>query len=137
MPGLLHEGGLTVAGVFLDKAKTKGVAEFSYAPNDSLAQLIVDAWVDGDFRKQLTGRKADGSATDEARQSARVSLAARGIYLKAAVVITEDEYDNGFTLDNKDEVAFVLPNQTRVTPRSGQSLLETARLLMATTPNGI
>jgi hypothetical protein len=140
MPGLLLEGGLTMAGIFKDTAKTKGVAIFSYAPNDSLAQMIVDAWVDSDFRDQLTGpsaRNADGSATDNARNSARASLAARGIYLKSAVVITEDEYDNGYTLDDADEVAFVLPNQTRVTPRSGQSLLDTARLLMAATPNGI
>jgi hypothetical protein len=135
MPGLLHGGGLNM--LFKDRAKTKGVAVFSYAPNDSLAQMIVDAWVDDDFRKQLTGRKADGSATDDARESARISLAARGIYLKSAVVITEDEYDNDYILDDADEVAFVLPNQTRVTPRSGQSLLDTARLLMAATPNGI
>jgi hypothetical protein len=137
MPGLLHEGGLNMTGLFKDVAKTKGVPVFSFAPNDSLAQMIVDAWVDDDFRNQLTGRRADGSATDGARESARISLAARGIYLKSAVVITEDEYDKGYTLDDDDELAFVLPNQTRVTPRSGQSLLDTARLLMAATPNGI
>src|ERR1700737_1394449 len=87
MPGLLHEGGLNMTGLFKDLAKTKAVAVFSYAPNDSLAQMIVDAWVDDDFRNQLTGRKADGSATDDARESARISLAARGIYLKSAIVI--------------------------------------------------
>jgi hypothetical protein len=31
----------------------------------------------------------------------------------------------------------VLPDLDRVTPRAGESLLNTARLLMATTPNGI
>jgi hypothetical protein len=123
--------------VFKDKAQTKAVVEFSYAPNDSLAQMIVDAWVDDDFRNRLTARNPDGSATVEARTSARVSLAARGIYLKSAVVITEDEYDNHYSIDDADEVCFVLPNTSRITPRAGQSLLETARLLMATTPNGI
>jgi hypothetical protein len=124
------------AGIFKDALKTKAVAELSYAPSDSLAQMIVDAWVDADFRNQLIDR-AGGTATDLARKSTRASLAARGIYLNSAVVITEAEYDQGYVLNDADEVVFVLPNQTRVTPRSGQSLLETARLLMATTPNGI
>ena len=126
-------------GIFKDAPKANGVAIFSYAPNESLAQMIVDAWVDDDFRKQLIERKTDGSgnATALAKESARTTLAARGIYLKSAVVITESEYDNGFVLDDADEVAFVLPNQSRVTPRPGQSLLDTARLLMAATPNGI
>jgi hypothetical protein len=139
MPDLPHKGGLIMPGIFKDAAKTQGVAILSFAPNDSLAQMIVDAWVDDDFRKQLMQRKSDGSgnATDLAKESARTTLAARGIYLKSTVVITEDEYDNGYTLDDADEVAFVLPKPTRVTPRPGQSLLETARLLMAATPNGI
>lgn len=129
-----------MAGIFKDtQAKTseKGVAILSYAPNESLAQMIVDAWVDGDFKKQLIERKSDGTATDLAKSVAKSSLAARGIYLKSAVIITEDEYDNGHVLNDTDEVALVLPNLSRVTPRPGQTLLDTARFLMAATPNGI
>jgi hypothetical protein len=129
-----------VAGVFKHeqaKQNDKGVAIFSYAPNESLAQMIVDAWVDGDFKSQLTARGANGAATELAKDVAKSSLAARGIYLKSVVVITEDEYDNGHVLNDADEVALVLPNLSRVTPRPGQSLLDTARFLMAATPNGI
>ena len=124
-------------GIFKDTAKKNGVAILSYAPNDSLAQMIVDAWVDDDFRSQLTDRDGQGGATDLAKRSARAALAARGIYLNSAVIITEDEYDSGHVLHHSDAVAFVLPNKSRVTPRPGQSLLDTARLLMAATPNGI
>ena len=123
--------------IYKDKAKSKGVTIFSYAPNDNLAQMIVDAWVDDLFRDSLTERKTDGTATDMAKNVARSSLAARGIYLKSAVVITEKEYDDHHVLNDDDEVVFVLPNDSRVTPRPGQSLLETARLLMAATPKGI
>jgi hypothetical protein len=52
-------------------------------------------------------------------------------------VITEAEHDHDYTMQNDQEVVFVLPNPERVTPRPGQSLLDTARLLMACTPNGI
>ncbi|HVX76805.1 MAG TPA: hypothetical protein VHB49_11795 [Bradyrhizobium sp.] len=126
-----------MAGIFKDKAKTKGVTIFSYAPNDSLAQMIVDAWVDRGFESQLTDRDSNGAATDLAKNVAKSSLAARGIYLNSAVVITEDEYDKDHILNDDDEVVFVLPKLSRVTPRSGQSLLDTAKLLMAATPNGI
>jgi hypothetical protein len=126
-----------MAGIFKDTAKKNGVAILSYAPNESLAQMIVDAWVDDGFRNQLIDRDKTGNVTDLAKKSARSALAARGIYLNSAVVITEAEYDNGHVLHHADAVAFVLPNQSRVTPRPGQSLLETARLLMAATPNGI
>jgi len=66
--------------LFKDKAKTKGVVPFSYTPNDSLAQMIVDAWVDGDFRDQLTERKADAAPPDVARKTARASLAAEASF---------------------------------------------------------
>jgi hypothetical protein len=53
-------------------------------------------------------------------------------------LVTEAEYYSGYTLPNPDGVAFVLPNQPRTgTPAPGQTLLETAKLLMACTPNGI
>jgi hypothetical protein len=112
------------------------VPAFSYSPNDSLAQMIVDLWVDGDFRNSVLDR-AGGNATPAAKKQAKVALAGRGFYLQSAVVITEAEHDHDYTMQDDQEVVFVLPNQDRVTPRPGQSLLETARLLMACTPNGI
>lgn len=112
--------------------------DFSYTPNDNLAQMIVDAWVDKDYRDSLLQREKNKiTVTTAAARLARVSLAERGIYLERAVVITEEEYDNDYTAQAANEVVFVLPNHQRVTPRPGQSLLETARLLMAATPNGI
>lgn len=114
------------------------VPTFSFGPNDSLAQLIVDAWVEDDFRNSLLEREADNTTvTAAAANRAKVALAARGIYLNRAVIITEEEHDSHYTMQNPDEVVFVLPNRSRVTPRPGQSLLETARLLMSCTPNGI
>jgi hypothetical protein len=141
-PDLFHEGGLTVAdaGIFRDKEKGKGlrVADFSYHPNDSLAQLVVEAWVDKDFRELLLAREK-GKVTADAARYAKASLAGRGLYLQHPVVITEDEYNRGYHMQDPTEVVFVLPDQPRVamTPPPGQSLLETARLLMACTPHGI
>jgi hypothetical protein len=146
-------GGLTVAkqnqgnaitepGIYRNK-NVRGMPvrapDFSYHPNDSLAQMIVDAWVDKDFRDQLLEREKPGKkiVTAEAARLAKASLMGRGLYLKRAVVITEDEYNSGYKMQEPDEVVFVLPNQDLVEPRPGQSLLDTARLLMASTPNGI
>jgi hypothetical protein len=142
MPGLLHEGVLTMAikKRVVDRtgnATTATVPTFSYSPNDSLAQMIVDAWVEKDFRDSLLERAADNTVTPAAALQAKMALAARGLYLERAVVITEDEHDNDYMMQDPNEVVFVLPNKDRVTPRPGQSLLDTARLLMSCTPNGI
>jgi hypothetical protein len=122
---------LTVAaGIFRDVAQTERVANFSYAPNDSLAQMIVDAWVDQNFANQLLNSPG----------VAKSALAQRGIFLSSPTVITETQYNQGYTPSNPDvDVVFVLPNKPRVDtmPPPGQSLLETARFLMAATPNGI
>jgi hypothetical protein len=113
------------------------VPTFSFSPNDSLAQLIVDAWVQDDFREALLERAADKTVTPAAAREAKVALAARGFYLERPVVITEAEHDSHYTMQADNEVVFVLPNPDRVKPRPGQSLLDTARLLMSCTPNGI
>jgi hypothetical protein len=114
------------------------VPSFSFSPNDSLAQLIVDAWVQDDFRDALLERELDKTTvTPAAAREAKVALAARGFYLERPVVITEAEHDNHYTMQADNEVVFVLPNLDRVKPRPGQSLLDTARLLMSCTPNGI
>lgn len=129
MPGLLHEGGLIMAGIFKDKAKTEQVADFSYYPNDSLAQMIIDAWTDKGFEKLLLDRG-----------NAKALFATRGFFwngtMKTPVVISEAEYDGGYTMHNPDELVFVLPKHDGTCP-PGQTLLDTARLLMAATPNGI
>jgi hypothetical protein len=132
-------GGLTMAERNGDerKGRKKGpgiftragapVADFSYHPNDSLAQMIVDAWVDENFKTLLLNP-----------QNAKSLLASRGVYLDKPVVIEEDDYKRGHTKKFDDEVVFVLPNQSRAgSPPPGQSLLETARLLMACVPHGI
>jgi hypothetical protein len=96
------------------------------AYNDTLAQMIVDAWVDSKFRDVLLSN----------RQSVKSLLAARGFYLQNPVLIKEEAYYQDYEMQEDTEVVFVLPQQPGDCP-PGQSLLETARLLMAITPNGI
>jgi hypothetical protein len=60
-------------------------------------------------------------------------------------VLTETEYNTGWQQNDDDEVVLVLPDEGRkiaatgTNPSTGQAytLLETAKLLMAVTPNGI
>src|ERR1700687_3564 len=75
------------------------VPDFTYS-SDSLAQWIVDAWVDEDYRKLLLERD-HGAVTQRAADAARKALHERGIYLERAVVISADEYYAGYT--NPDE----------------------------------
>jgi hypothetical protein len=114
------------------------VPDFSYS-NDGLAQMIVDAWVDQHYRDALLERHA-GQVTQTAAQIATDSVNKAGFNLRRAVVISEEEYFNHYTVPatHPDEVVFVLPNDHRVhhSP-AGQTLLQTAKLLMATVPNGI
>jgi hypothetical protein len=121
--------GLTMAGIFRDHAKTSEVADFTYAPNDSLAQMIVDAWCDPEFKRVLLDP-----------DNAKALFATRGFYwngtTRKPVVITEDDYNAGYSMQNDDEVVFVLPTHNGKCP-PGQTLLNTARLLMAATPHGI
>jgi hypothetical protein len=103
------------------------VVDFSYT-SDSLAQMIVDAWVKDGFEAELT-----------TKSKAKSLLAARGFFLENPVVITEKQYNDHFRREDDREIVFVIPDRNRVTQRipPGQSLLDTARLLMAITPNGI
>ena len=102
-------------------------ADFSYQ-NDSLAEMIVTAWTNPGFAQQLT---------DHAHPAfAKAELEKRGVYLTDPQVLTEDEYfHTGWQKTSDNEVVFVLPNNSRAT--LGKPLLETAKLLMACTPNGI
>jgi hypothetical protein len=111
---------------------------FSYGPNDGLAQLIIDAWSNANFRNSLLERDTtnpDKPPTPAAVQAATLAVNAAGFNLKRAVVISEQEHDGGYEMKEDNEIVFVLPNEDRVFP--GRSLLETAKLLMACTPNGI
>jgi hypothetical protein len=102
------------------------VADFSYT-SDVLAEMIVTAWTDDDFREKLL---------DPAHTKAL--LEARGFFLQNPVVITEEAYYDNHRIKDDTEVVLVLPAERRVqTDRPGQDLLETARLLMACVPNGI
>jgi hypothetical protein len=116
------------------------VPSFSYAPNENLAQLIVQAWSIQTFSDQLLDRDALGKPTPLAVKTATDAVNAAGFNLKRAVVIREKEHDADYTMgDAATEVVFVLPDPVRLGTGfvPGQSLLETARLLMACTPNGI
>jgi hypothetical protein len=126
-----------MAGIFRDaqKAAESRVADFSYAPNDTLAQLIVDCWVDKNFRDILLN-----GAIGDRKKAAKALFGAQGFFWngtsRTPLVITEAEFDQGWVLSEPGELCFVLPDHDGTCP-PGQNLLETARLLMAATPNGI
>jgi hypothetical protein len=110
------------------------VADFSYE-SDALAQLIVEMWL-GQHTNLVTGTAANRSA------AAKATLAAKGLYLEQPIVIKESEYDAGFSLADAAlpaAVVFVVPDVSRATITVGTppALLETAKMLMAVTPNGI
>ena len=146
MPGacFMREG-FTVAikkPVF-DQAGKKTTAQpitmpvFAYGPNDRLAQIIVDAWSQPNFLSLLLQRDPPNSKipTPAAVQAATLAVNAAGFNLTRAVVISEEEHDTDYEMIENNEVVFVVPNGNRVFP--GRSLLDTAKLLMACTPNGI
>jgi hypothetical protein len=114
------------------------IPNFSFSPNDGLAELIVQAWTIKDFRDLLLQRSAK-IPTDLAVKTATDAVNAAGFNLKRAVVISEKEHDADYTMQTSTEVVFVLPDFERLGTSfvPGESLLDTARLLMACTPNGI
>lgn len=93
--------------------------------NDTLAQMIVDAWVDDNLKNGLLNNP----------QSVKSLLAARGFFLQNPVMIDETTYYQDYDMQNDNEVVFVLPQRPDDCP--GHALLDTARLMMAITPNGI
>jgi hypothetical protein len=119
------------------------VPEFAMPPDavPGIAQVIVDAWQNKPSLNQILDRipagpnKGMASATAVQQATAAINAAAPGYNLKRAVIISENEHDDGYTMETPDDVVFVLPNVTRV--NAGANLLETAKLLMACTPNGI
>ncbi len=107
---------------------------FSFAPTDGLARMIVDAWanpghlLERDPNTHLPTQRAVHEATARIKQA--------GFDLERAVVITEVEHDSDYVMQSDNEIVFVLPNKDRVASPT-KNLLDTAKLLMGCTPNGI
>jgi hypothetical protein len=127
-------------GIASDDNLVDKVADFSYE-SEALAQLIVDMWTG--LHPDLLKAPNVNNYTQRAA-NAKTAFEARGIYLKQPIVVTEDEYENGFSLADAGltvdtGVVLVLPRDKRVTgaTTTGAPLLETAKMLMAVTPNGI
>jgi len=107
-----------------------------------IAQVIIAAWT-GDaslvniLERETTGANK-GMATGRAVKQATdaINLAAPHYNFLRCVIISEKEHDEGYTMQTENDVVFVLPNQGRV-DTAGADLLNTAKLLMACTPNGI
>jgi hypothetical protein len=106
-------------------------------PDADLPRVIVEVWNNpGNVlqRDVSTGRPTQ-AAVDEATALINTET---GMNLKRAVIITEQEHDDNYTMHDDDEVVFVLPNFSRIGAGATQyQLLESAKLLMACTPNGI
>ena len=125
-------------GIYADSGLTDKVADFSYQ-NDILAQLIVEMW-SGAY-PALIATATNPSQYQARKFAAKGVFEDRGIYLAEPIVITEKEYEDGFSLQDaglsqENGVVFVLPRPARATT-GGPPLLETAKMLMAITPNGI
>jgi hypothetical protein len=107
---------------------------FSFAPTDGLARMIVDAWanpghlLERDHQTHLPTPRSVTEATARIKQA--------GFDLERAVVITEAEHDSDYVMQSDNEIVFVLPNKTRLAAPAA-NLLDTAKLLMGCTPNGI
>jgi hypothetical protein len=107
---------------------------FSFQPTDELAQLVIDAWANPG--KLLQRDPKTNLPTKAAVQEATRRVNAAGFDLTRAVVITEVEHDNDYIMQSDNEIVFVLPNKNRM-KAAHPHLMETAKLLMACTPNGI
>src|SRR5262249_52536181 len=151
LPCLLHREGFTVA-IFKKVKKRRHrdgeqdelVAQpsFSYPATTELANLVVDAWSNVSFqgnplRDSLLDRKQNtGEPTQRALDTAKDRLRIANIDLVRPVVISEQEHDDGWVSEDPTEIVFVLPNFQR-RDQNGAHLVETAKVLMACTPNGI
>ncbi len=109
---------------------------FAYDPA-KLAPIIVSLWANP---MRVLDRKPNGDPTQGALDDAKTvfNTSVTNFDLVRPVVITEAEHDNDWFMNDDTEVVFVLPNRPRVAdPSTATKLLETAKLLMACTPNGI
>ena len=115
------------------------VPEFAMPPDavPGIAQVIVDIWQQTKPNLDKIFDRTNGVATVDAvkQATAAINAALPGYNLKSCVIIKESEHDDGYTAELND-VVFVLPHADRVN-LGGANLLDTAKLLMACTPNGI
>ena len=114
------------------QTKDVTIPALGYEPTDGLAQVILEAWANPG---NLLQRDNNGNPTQASVNEATAKINDAGFDLKRAVIITEEEHDNDYTMQDSDEVVFVLPNKSRAV--AATHLLQTAKLLMACTPNGI
>jgi hypothetical protein len=93
----------------------------NYNPNDTLAQIIVDAWRDPGYATRL-------------QNNADAELRARGLFFDRPRVMTHTDFKNNRIPNNT--VVLVLPDAPPNLPALG-NLLDSARAAMAYTPVGI
>ena len=116
------------------KKKHLVLPAFGFEPTDGMAQMIIDAWanpghlLERDPKTKLPTKRAVQDATGRIQKA--------GYDLERAVVITEAEHDSDYIMQSDNEIVFVLPNKNRVAAPA-TNLLDTAKLLMGCTPNGV
>lgn len=118
--------------------------DFELAPDavPGIAQVIVDIWtgtisLSTIMDRELSGpKKGMATAAAVTLATAAINAAFPKFNFVRAVIISEEEHDNGYTMETENDVVFVLPNKQRI-DNTGGNLLNSAKLLMACTPNGI
>jgi hypothetical protein len=84
------------------------------------------------------GDRVNGLPSPTAKQTATAYVQNNvGLDVTDAVVITEREHNNDYVMQSGNEIVLVLPDENRVTSITAPNILETAKFLMACTPNGI
>lgn len=137
----------TYSGATSDDNLVDKVADFSYE-SDALAQLIVEMWLNqhGDLITPAITSPPNQQDCRTRAAAAKTTLAAFGIHLEQPFVVTEAEYEAGVSLEDcglPSAVVLVVPDVRRATPAVAAppagafALVETAKMLMAVTPNGI
>ncbi len=91
-------------------------------PDTDLPRVIVEVW---NNRGHILDRDPDSNiptkqAVDEATELINRET---GMALRRAVIITEEEHDNHYTMQDDDEIVFVLPNLSRIIKGSSQHQL--------------
>jgi hypothetical protein len=89
------------------------------------------------LRDALLDRDANLLPSTLAQQTATARANAAGFQLTRAVVTTEAEHDNDYVMQSDNEIVLVLPDKRRAANVPGPTLVDTAKFLMACTPNGI
>lgn len=108
------------------------VADVSYT-SAGLARIVARAWINNNnYKRDLLSNNTQFIQTQILNEAS--------LKLQNPVVITEKEYNDGWDQDSDNQVVFVLPDVERVNKTNQDTedtLLETAKMLMACVPNGI